>query len=67
MIIADINSRVKKTTHKYGIEFSKSINEAMAIDRKNGNTYWTDAMNLEISNVGVAFKVLGAGVCALPG
>ena len=67
MIISAINSRFNKTTHEYGIEVPKSIYEDMAIDHKNGNTYWTDDINLEISNVGVAFEVLGEGVRAPPG
>ena len=67
MIIAGINSRVKQTTHKYGIEFPKYINEAMSIYHKNRNSHWTDAINLQMSNVGLEFEVLGAGVRALPG
>ena len=39
----------------------------MDVDCKNGNTYWTDDINLEMSNDVVAFEVLGAGVRAPPG
>ena len=39
----------------------------MAIDCKNGNTYWTDAINLEMSNFGLAFELLVAGLHAPPG
>ena len=67
VIIAGINSRVKQTTHKYGIKVPKYINEAIDIDIKNRNTYWTDAINLEISNIGVELEVLGVGVRAPPG
>ena len=67
MIIADFNSRVKQTKKKYGIEVPMYINETMDIDRKNSNTYWADDINLEMSNFGVSFEVLGAGVRAPPG
>ena len=43
------------------------INETMDIDLKNINTYWADDINLEMSNVGVSFEVLGVGVRAPPG
>ena len=67
MIIAAINSRVKHTTHKCGIEVPKYINEDMDIDCNNDNTYWTDAINLEMSNVGVTFELLGSVVNTAPG
>ena len=67
MIIAAINSRFKQTTHKYGIKFPRSINEDTAIDCTNGNTYWTNAINLKMSNIGVEFEVLGAGLRDPPG
>ena len=34
------------------------------LNRKNGNTMWGDALQKEMYNVGVAFKVLGEGVPA---
>lgn len=57
-IIASINSRVRKTTHKYGIEVPTSQAEAYRIDRENGNTFWTDAIRKEMANVAVAFEIL---------
>ena len=40
-------------THKYGIKIPTSVDHAMEIDRKNGNTMWKDAMALEMYNAGV--------------
>lgn len=60
-IIASVNSRIKKTTHKYGIEVPTSIEHAKEIDRKNGNTFWDDAVQKEMSNVLVAFEILEEG------
>ena len=33
---------------KYGIQVPRSVTEAISIDEKNGNTYWQDAMRLEV-------------------
>ena len=37
-IIAAVNSRVRKLTHKYGVEMPTSIEHANERDTKNGNT-----------------------------
>ena len=58
MIIAGVNLRVRKATHKYGIEIPNSVTDAARIDKKNGNTFWMDAIKKEMINVGVAFKIL---------
>ncbi len=56
--IAAANARVKKATHKYGIEIPTSIEHAKRIDEKNGNTYWQDAIKKEMYNVSIAFEIL---------
>ena len=60
-IISAMKMRLRKTTHMYGIEIPTSVNHAMEIDRKCGNTIWKDALALEIINVGVAFEILEEG------
>ena len=60
-IISAVNSRVKKTSHKYGVEIPRSISEAFLIDEKNGNTFWRDAVNREMENLKVAFDILPEG------
>ena len=57
-IIASINSRVRKRSHKYGIEIPTSIEHAKEIDKRNGNTHWQDAVAKEMYNVSVAFKIM---------
>jgi hypothetical protein len=37
-----------KRTHKFGIEVPKTVKEALAPDRKNGNTLWADAIAIEM-------------------
>ena len=44
-IIASIRkqkTRFQKKSHKFGIELPKTVEEALALDAKNGNTLWVD-------------------------
>jgi hypothetical protein len=49
--VSAVNSRVHKTSHKYGIELPSSVKSEIEIDCKNGNTLWQDALANEMSNV----------------
>ena len=63
-IIAQVkrrSARYLKRTHKWGLELPKTVEEALAIDKKNGNTFWADAIAKEIKNARVAFKKLEDG------
>ena len=44
-IIAGVNSRVKITIHKYGIELPCSVDEVLIFDKLTDNTFWSDAIN----------------------
>ena len=66
-IISAMKVRLRKTTHKYGIEIPTSVDHVKKIDRKNRNTMWKDALALEMFNVGVAFEILEEGHKAPPG
>ena len=57
-IIARVNKRISKVTHKYCIELPTSVDEAKRLDEKNGNTLWIDAINKEIENLKVTFDIL---------
>jgi hypothetical protein len=57
--VSAVNSRVCKCSHKYEIEVPCSIKEALDFDRRNGNTFWADALTKEMGNVCVAFEILG--------
>ena len=50
--------RVKKKTHKFGVQIPTSVEEAKELDRQNGNNLWMEALSKEMYNVGVAFKIL---------
>ena len=57
-IISSVNSRVRKLTHKYGVEVPTSIEHSKLIDSRNGNRYWQDSIDKEMHNVAVAFELL---------
>jgi hypothetical protein len=58
IILSKINARIRKTTHKYGIEILTSVEHAYDIDRANSNTLWKDALTKEMTKARVAFEVL---------
>ena len=58
LVIAGVNSRVKRVTHKYGVELPYIVQEAYALDDNNGNTLWRDSLNSEMDNLKVAFDIL---------
>ena len=43
-IIAKVKAEYWLTTHKLGIRVPKSVDEALVIDRENGNTLWYTAI-----------------------
>ncbi len=54
-------TRYLKRTHKFGTEISKTVKEALALDRKNGNALWADAITKEMREVRIAFNILPDG------
>ena len=44
-------------THKYGIRVTRTVEEAIRIDKENGETLWWDAIMKEMKNVRPDFKV----------
>jgi hypothetical protein len=50
IIVSMVKSRVRRTTHKYGIEMPAPgqdvIQNAIDLDRKNGDTFWMDSLEL---------------------
>ena len=50
-IISKLKSKYWSRTHKYGIRIPKSVKEAFEIDRKEGNSYWRDAINDEMAKI----------------
>ena len=67
IILAAVKHRIRKNTHKCGIEIPRDVEDAHRIDRKNGDTFWRDAIAKEMCNVGVAFEALEEGAAAPAG
>jgi hypothetical protein len=63
--LSKINARIRKTTHKHGVEMLTSVDNANEIDRCNDNAFWKHALAKEMTEVGVAFEVL-EGASRLP-
>ena len=55
------SAKFLKKTHKFGIEVPRTFAEAHALDNKNGNTLWADAIAKEMKNVRITFKILENG------
>ena len=66
-IIKAVNKRYAKRDHKFGIRIPKSYQEAVELDRDNGNTLWQDAISKEMAAVRVAFAVLDDDTKIPPG
>ena len=49
-----VKSRIKKRTHKFGIELPGPVHEAYEINNKNENHFWRDAIIKEMKNNRVA-------------
>ena len=56
--------RYLKRNHEFGIKIPTSVKDALEIDKKNGNTYWDDAIKTEMKNVRAASKILPDGTTA---
>ena len=60
-------TRIRKGRMKFGIEVPGTVEEALALDAANGNTFWYDAIQKEMINSRVAFKLLDKGEDPPPG
>jgi hypothetical protein len=61
-IIAKVKTKYWRTTHKFGIRIPKTVEEALELDRTNGNDFWAKAIEKEMSKVRVAFEKLNVSV-----
>lgn len=51
--------RCRKAEMKFGIDVPDTVQEALELDRRNGNTLWADAIKKEMKNSRIAFQLLG--------
>ena len=66
-IIAAVNKRTLKRTHKFGIRLPKNVDDAKRVDELNGNRMWQDAIEKEINTVRKAFRILDNDESVPPG
>ena len=57
-VIMAVKSRVRKKTHKYGIEVPMTVEDAYRLDTINGNQYWRNAISKEMRNILIAFDFI---------
>ena len=65
-VISKVSRRVRKKM-KFGIYIPENYEEAVIMDKQNGNTLWQDAKKKEMKNVEIAFKFLDDGTKMLIG
>jgi len=44
--------------YKFGIKIPNTVQEPLELDKTNGNTLWLQAINKEMPNVRIAFKIV---------
>jgi hypothetical protein len=55
-IISKEKSRYWKTTHKFGIYFPKTVEEALEINKATNTDLWRKAVNKEMAKIKIAWK-----------
>ena len=58
VIVSAVNLRLRKCSHKYGIELPRLVRDAIDLDCRNGNTFWADALTKGVMSV-LHLKFLG--------
>jgi hypothetical protein len=70
IIVSMVKACVCRTTHKYGIEMPAPgqdiLQNAIDLDRKNGDTLWKDSLAKEMGSLNIAFQYLELGEKASP-
>ena len=66
-IISKTKSKYWTRTHKFGIRLPHTVQEALSIDKENGDTFWWDALCKEMKNVRVAFEEYDGNIDDLVG
>ena len=61
VIVGAVKARTLKKDVKFGVRVPRSLAEAIKLDTENGNHLWRESYEKEMSNVGIAFRILGDG------
>ena len=57
-VVSKLKQRLACQSYKFGIKVPTTVEEALELDKQNGNTYWIDAIRKEMKNNRKAFKIL---------
>ena len=57
-VVKQIRHRIPKKSMKFGITIPGSVDEAIKLDKENGNSLWQEAIQKEVNNVKIAFRPL---------
>ncbi len=52
--------------HMYENEVPQSLKEALALDARNGNNFWSEPVGKEMGTIVVAFEILKPNACPPP-
>ena len=66
-LLSKIKTLFHKNDLKLGLEVPKTTKQALGIDLKNGNAFWRDAIDKEMSGIKKAFKFLDNDLKTPPG
>ena len=53
--INQVKRKYWKTTHKYGVRLPKTVDEALRLDKQNGDKQWENAIKKEMGKANVAY------------
>ena len=60
-IINAVKARVLKKSYMFGVYVPSTVQEALELDKQNGNTLWADAIRKEMKTVSIAFDIKEPG------
>ncbi len=49
-LVKKLSAKYLKCMHKFGIECPKTLEDALELNKKNGNTMWADTIPKEMKN-----------------
>ena len=57
-LISAVKARMRRVSQKYGIAVPTTFAQVLALDKANGDDFWSKAIQKEMTNVGIAFNIL---------
>ena len=66
-VVSKVTARVKKKSHRYGVQILRSVKDAYDLDERNRNNHWRNAIQKEMQNVAIVFKIMDDDEALPPG